>query len=257
MAVLCPPSARPAQPTPPAGWKSSANTFGATITRKGTKSLNKLGGWTIPSNYFQQRTLAEQRRLYFQFLAARWRNADSFDKGSFTTEAYSVTFTNLEGQVVTPSAYALFKHMSGAQFGNIGVVNWIGNGGYFAKPYYQFTTGDTEPAPPAITAAAWDGADTYSITCSNYNWTNCYAVQLLVTPPGIITLNAQHLITLGYLEPYNSDPWTNLNFQPTPSHFLKPWPTGTSCLFGLRVWPDDPRFYLPTPVAAELIQIGS
>lgn len=257
MAIICPGGTLPTQPGPESGWKYTSTRFGLGVSTKTPASHFTLQGMSITSELLRGTTLVDLRKTYFRFVSNWWTSGDNFDKASFLGAAYGWPITNIHGVLVSPSGISLFKHYCETAFLHHVQGEYVFGPKQFLHSFTQITAGDTEPAPPNITSASWDGADNWSITVSNYGLVEPYTVAIYTTLPNVITPSASHLFQLASLDPYSSThPWNSEIFFPLPSQILKPWPKNSSVLFGCRIWLGDPRFYLPSPLAAVLIDIS-
>jgi hypothetical protein len=256
MAIICPPGATPAQPGATAAWSFSSSRFGKTVTRKTPRGRAGEAAWTYPTPLLGGMSLYQFRKAYFAYISALWKDGTLFDKASFQDLYSSLPYTNTNGELVSPNAFSLFKHFCESAMMFQAVAHYLHVAPNFVTHGWEATAGDAEPAPGAITAAAWDGKDTWSISVSNYALDEPYGVEIYATPPNVTVANAKHLFQIAYIEIFTTNPWNSAHAQPTTSSILRPWPKGSECLFGLRVLENDPRFYLPSPISAVLIEIG-
>lgn len=256
MAKICTPGPLPPQPDQNSGWQFGANRYGPNATHRTSKHPTGLAAWSFPCDLLRGQSLFSLRRGWFRFASAQWLIGYPFDKGSFEGAAGSVSITNIHGILKVPNAFSLYKHYTDCDFMEGGMANFVNFGPPWYLPNYQFTPGDFEPDPPAITDAHWDGGANFSIAISNYDVTNAYQLSVYVTTPNTSLLQPAHLFQMNTAFIYKDQPWDQSIFYWNPQDYLKPWPTGSECLFGARVWVGDPRFYMPSPIAAVNITIG-
>lgn len=257
MTKICHPAALPPKPGPESGWTFSANQYGSYATPKKNSRKRGISFWTFPTPLLNGQSLFTFRKAYFAWVSKLWLAGTAFDKGSFESLAGSLPYTNTSGQYATQNAFSLFKHIVDSALMFQAMNHYLFVNPDFVSHGWQATSGDTEPAAAAITAAAWDGRDTWSITVSNYALNEPYGVEIYVTAPGILTANANTLFQVGWIEPYSLHAWDSDISYPALSQVLKTWPAGARCLFGCRILYNDPRFYLPAPVAMVPITIGA
>lgn len=237
------------------GWYAHGSRYGCSVTTKPSANRSKFGqqAWTIVSPLLGGIRVPDWRRAWTSFVATQWDQGRNFDKASFSA---SYTITNVDGTVRTATGFDLFMHY--AITAGPDKVWFRYSIGDFTLPdeFWETTPGDSEPAPPAIVDASWDGVGRMSITLSNYTLNDVFAVLFIVTPPGTSSLSPAHLIAASPAEYNPSTSHIFLSDARFNGQILKPFTKGKTCLLGMRVWTGDPRFFLPSPIAAELITIG-
>jgi hypothetical protein len=242
--------------TPGPGWYLRKSRYGCVITDKpkGSRFKNSIGSWSIPSPYLGGMKLANWRRSIPHFLSPQWKNSINIDQANF---ASAMTYTLNDGTTRTQSGHRLFSHFANITWEAENLAR-IGQGSApFSYFGFDLSASNPEPAPPIITDAHWDGRDTFSISVTSSDPTGVQLVALYATTPGYTTANGRALFMIGSGTLFATGNYTITHSLLAPSKFLKPWPTGSECLLGLRYWNGDgPIFQLPSPIAAELIVIG-
>jgi hypothetical protein len=198
-------------------------------------------------------TLAHWRRQVIATISRQWKTSNNIDQANFTT-AY--TYTLINGHTRTEANFPLFSHAANIEWQKENLLRLTQGLAAFVNFPFDLSASDPEPAPPAITAASWDGKDNISITLSNYLQDDIFDTAFYATTPGRTFYDGKGLFMIaagfgGF--PLGSNVFTNYS---KPSAILKPWPTGAECLLGIRIWKEDGNFFIPSAIAAELITIG-
>jgi hypothetical protein len=238
-------------------WYSRVGRYGCVISTKPKtpRRGGSVAAWSIPSDMLGGMTLYNWRKALMGITSHQWVTGDNFNKGSYGT-AYTYTLAN--GHTRTQSGFNLFKHVQDPTW-EVTNLYQLSNGFPPIILYPSDITGaPAEPAAPAITAASWDGKDDISITLSNYIHDDLSAVAYYATVPNYTTPNGRALFMMSaiFVGPGPSNVFART--APLTSRILKPWPSGSECLFGCRVWLagfNPIGFALPSPIAAELITI--
>jgi hypothetical protein len=238
-------------------WYSRVGRYGCVISTKPKtpRRGGSIASWSIPSDMLGGMTLYNWRKALMGITSHQWVTGDNMNKASFATP-YTYTLNN--GHTRTQADFNLFKHCADPCWEAVNLANAFLGHAITYHLDFDITGAPPEPAPPAITAASWDGKDDLSITLSNYNNFDVEWLAYYATLPNYTAPNGRALFMISEYVPIGSPSNTFARTAPLTSRMLKPWPSGSECLFGCRVWLTSvggPQFQLPSPIAAELITI--
>lgn len=256
MVTVCPPqSPQPSEdPTSPSYW--TTDKWGQHLRRKGGQTPSGVAQWCPPCYLFQGKSLFDMRKAWLSHIAWQWRTSTNFDRAQFAGMTSGWAFTHINGTLKSSTAYATFIHWAGSAFGPSVMENAYRGDHTLRSPNWTPDSGFSEPAPPAITAASWDGAGNGSITLSNYNNFDVYQLSIFATIPGCLSLTHPRLVTLASYTTIGSSSYSfPFGADMTPPPLIKPWPSGSTCLLGLRVWLQESVYEPPSPIAAVQITI--
>jgi hypothetical protein len=247
----CSSVARPAT----GGWYNRIGRYGCVISSKpkAARPGSGVASWSIPSPLLGGMTLAHWRRACMATVSRQWANSSNIDHANFST---SYTYTLITGHTQTRNGYDLFAHVANTQWQKANLLRLRQGLAAFVNFPFDLSASYPEPAPPAITAASWDGKDDLVITLSNYQTVDVFDTAFYATTPNRTSFDGKGLFMVaagtGGAVPglYDYRPYSH------PSSILKPWPPGSECLLGIRVWLFNGNYFLPSPIAAELITVG-
>ena len=234
LAIICPPSAKPAATPDGSGYKYSSNQFGTYVGRSRQPRDHGWSKWLLKSDLYQGHTSLEFARLWLAYIAAMWPHVSSSQLSAYTAMAAGGPATNIKGQLKTFTPFQTWMFE-----GTLARWNYL----LSTLPAYLFpwppvnyffavsTTPDWDMTAPTTLTIASDMTITATFAAPYY--TDNRPLIAYITPPGVETYQPTKLHAV-----WNFIGQTDRHFWILDGskvrQILRPFPNGSDVLLGIR-----------------------